>query len=143
MAMTMLGSAWPLRDSHSLLLRYGIVSAINIVGHQAILWTANSVWGWNGGWANAMAATVMCVPAYLLSRNWVWSVDGEHSVKDHILPFWIITVLGLLVSTAMAAGAEAAFGAGPAVNVAAFLGYLIVWVMKFLVLNRLFTRALH
>lgn len=120
------------------LIRYGAVSGVNIVGHQLILTIANSVIGIPGGPANAIAATFMSVPAYLLSRNWVWQVDGKHSVTGHVLPFWVITVLGLLVSTGMAALAQSLFGEGLAVNIAAFLGYFIVWVIKFLVLERLF-----
>ncbi|MDA3039127.1 MAG: GtrA family protein [Actinomycetota bacterium] len=123
------------------LIRYGAVSCVNIVGHQLILTIANSVMGVPGGPANAIAATIMCVPAYLLSRNWVWEVDGKHSVTGQVLPFWIITVVGLLVSTALAALAQSLFGKGLAVNAAAFLGYFLVWVMKFFVLERLFGRV--
>ncbi len=122
------------------LIRYGAVSGVNVVGHQLILTVANSVLGIPGGPANAIAATIMCVPAYILSRNWVWEVDGKHSVTGHVLPFWIITILGLVVSTGMAALAQSLFGEGLAVNAAAFLGYFIVWVIKFLVLERLFGR---
>ena len=122
------------------LLRYGAVSATNIVGHQVILSIANSGLDIPGGPANAIAAAIMSVPAYLLSRNWVWQVDGKHSIRGQVLPFWVITILGLVVSTAMAAGAQSIFGEGVAVNIAAFLGYFIVWVIKFLVLERLFGR---
>ena len=122
-----------------MLLRYGAVSGFNIVGHQSILFVANSFFDIDGGWANALAAGVMCVPAYLLSRNWVWQLEGEHSLARHVLPFWVITVVGLLVSTACAAGAQAAFGHGLAVNAAAFFGYFVVWVAKFFLLDRLFS----
>ena len=137
----MFGPESPLTDGQQVVARYGVVSAINIVGHQLMLFLANSVWGVPGGWANALAATLMCIPAYLLSRNWVWAVDGAHSISEHLLPFWVITIVGLLVSTGMAAGAEALFGAGLIVNAAAFAGYFIVWVAKFLILNRLFARV--
>ncbi len=140
MAMTLTSAASALTASHGLLGRYVAVSMVNIVGHQSLLWVANSVLGWSGGWANAAAASIMCVPAYFLSRNWVWAVDGEHSVRDQVLPFWVITILGLLVSSGFAAAAQSLFGAGIAVNIGAFIGYFFVWVLKFVVLNRLFTR---
>lgn len=127
-------------DDRIRLLRYGAVSGINIVGHQVILSVANSGLDIPGGPANAIAATIMSIPAYLLSRNWVWRVDGKHSMTGQVLPFWVITILGLVVSTAMAAAAQSIFGEGVAVNIAAFLGYFIVWVIKFLVLERLFGR---
>lgn len=118
--------------------RYLMVSAVNFFGHQAFLFLANSVWGWSGGVANVFAACVMSMPAYLLSRAWVWEVDGRHDMRRQVLPFWAITVLGLVVSTLFAAIADRVFGAGIAVNIASLVGYFIVWVAKFFMLDRLF-----
>ena len=118
--------------------RYLLVSAFNFVGHQGLLVLANSIWGWPGGAANIFAACVMSVPAYLLSRAWVWEVNGRHDMRRQILPFWAITVAGLVVSTVMAAVADRVFGAGLAVNLASLVGYFIVWVAKFFLLDRLF-----
>lgn len=114
------------------------MSTFNFLGHQALLFLANSVWGWSGGVANMFAAAVMSVPAYLLSRAWVWEVEGSHDMRRQVLPFWAITVLGLVVSTVFAAIADRIFGAGIAVNIASLIGYFIVWVAKFFLLGRLF-----
>lgn len=119
-------------------VRYVLVSAFNFTGHQAFLFLANSVWGWSGGVANVFAAGVMSIPAYLLSRAWVWEVDGDHDMRRHVLPFWAITAAGLVTSTILTALADAAFGAGLAVQVASLIGYFIVWVAKFFLLDRLF-----
>lgn len=121
--------------------RYLLVSAFNFVGHQGLLYVANSIWGWSGGVANMFAACVMSVPAYLLSRAWVWEVNGRHDMRRQVLPFWAITFAGLVVLTLMAAGADQAFGAGLAVNFASLVGYFIVWVAKFFLLDRLFGGA--
>jgi putative flippase GtrA len=115
------------------------VSAINFVGHQVLLFVANSVWGWQGGVANVFAACTMAGPAYVLSRAWVWEVDGKHDFRTEVLPFWAITLAGLLVSTLFAAIADRVFGAGVAVNLASIVGYFIVWVAKFFLLDRLFS----
>ncbi len=122
-------------------VRYLGVSGFNVVGHQALLFLANSVWGWTGGWANLFAASVMSIPAYLLSRRWVWQVDGKHDFRAEVLPFWVIALAGLVVSTALAAAAQALFGAGLAVNLASLVGYFIVWVAKFFLLGRIFNRS--
>ena len=118
--------------------RYLLVSAVNFIGHQTFLFLANSVWGWSGGIANIFAAIVMSVPAYLLSRAWVWEVEGGHDMRRHVLPFWAITLVGLVVSSLFAAAADRIFGAGIAVNIASLIGYFIVWVAKFFLLDRLF-----
>lgn len=118
--------------------RYLVVSAINFVNHQVILFVANSIWGWSGGWANGFAACISAVPAYFLSRSWVWEVQGRHSLRSEVAPFWTLALIGLLVSSAFAQSADWVLGAGLWVNVASTAGYFVVWVAKFFLLDRLF-----
>ncbi len=118
--------------------RYVIVSAINVLNHQIVLYVANSVWGWPGGWANAFAASVALVPAYFLTRTLVWSVNRSHSVRREVVPFFALALLGLVVSSGTSAVGQAIFGAGLFVNVASMIGYVGVWVAKFFVLERIF-----
>ena len=119
--------------------RYMAVSVVNVLNHQVVLFIANTVWGWPAGWSNVFAACVAAGPAYLLSRAWVWQVSGRHSFRAEVLPFWSLAVVGLLVSTLLAAGAGQLFGDGIVVNIASLIGYAIVWVAKFLVLHHVFT----
>lgn len=119
--------------------RYLVVSAVNVVNHQVLLALANSVWGWPGGWANAFAATIALVPAYFLTRAWVWTVNRAHSIRREVLPFFALAAAGLVVSSATSELADRAFGAGVAVNIASLLGYLIVWIAKFFILERIFS----
>jgi putative flippase GtrA len=118
--------------------RYIAVSAVNVVNHQILLRVANGMWGWPGGLANAFAATVALFPAYLLTRSWVWSVSGSHSVRREVVPFFILALLGLVVSSATSEMAERMFGAGLWVNVGSLIGYVGVWVLKFFILERIF-----
>lgn len=120
--------------------RYLVVSVINVINHQGLLLLANAGWGWSGGLANVFAACVAAVPAYLLSRYWVWEVRGRHSLRTEIIPFWTIALLGLLVSTAFAEAADRTLGAGLWVAAASFTAYFLVWILKFLVLDGLFVR---
>ncbi len=124
-----------------MLARYLLVSMFNIAAHQSVLFVLNKVMGWPGGWANACAALLVSIPAYFLSRNWVWEVDGDHDLRSQVVPFWIITIVGLVVSTAFAAAAEGAFGNGLPVNIASLFGYFVVWVGKFFLLDRLFASS--
>ena len=124
-------------------LRYVLVSVLNLVNHQVVLFLGHSVWGLSGGWANALAATVSAVPAYLLSKRWVWKSEGNYSLRDEIVPFWGIAVLGLVVSSLMAEAADRLFGSGLAVAVGSLIGYVIVWILKFVLLERMFARASH
>lgn len=119
--------------------RYVAVSVINIINHQTLLYVANSIWGWSGGWANVFAACVSAVPGYFLSRAWVWGRSGTHSWKGEVLPFWLIALAGLVVSSLLAEGADRLFQSALAVALASLIGYLIVWILKFFLLDRLFS----
>jgi putative flippase GtrA len=114
---------------------------LNVVNHQVLLNLANSGWGWSGGASNLFAAVVAAIPAYLLSRYWVWALRGAHSFRAEVLPFWIIALIGLAVSTSLAELADRFVGSGPAVALASLAGYGVVWVVKFMVLDGLFGQA--
>ncbi len=115
-----------------------MVSAVNVVNHQIILQLALRLWDWSGGWANAFAASTAAVPAYFMSRYWVWQVRGRSSLRDEVLPFWAIALLGLLVSSITAEVADRLFDEPLMVSAGSIAGYFIVWVAKFLLLDRLF-----
>ncbi len=134
----MLAEAWSGRGKTA--SRYLAVSVINIVNHQALLYLANSVWHWAGGWANVFAAMVAAIPAYLLSRAWVWEISGRHDWRTEVLPFWIIALLGMGVSSVFAEMADRWFGAGLVVNLASLVGYFLVWIAKFFLLDKVFVR---
>ncbi len=121
-----------------LAFRYLAVSILNVVNHQILLNLANSGWGWGGGVSNLFAAVIAAIPAYFITRYWVWNVRGSHSVRAEILPFWILSLAGLVISSGLAEGADRLFGAGLAVAMASMFGYFIVWVGKFVILDRLF-----
>lgn len=121
-------------------LRYLATSGINVVIHQSILQIAVRSVGLRGGPANLLAAVIVAFPAYLMSRWWVWQLDGKPSWKREIVPFWLISILGLVVSTATSAGADAAFDDPWLISVGSLVGYVIAWVLKFFVLDKLFTR---
>ncbi len=120
-------------------MRYLAVSVFNTVFSQSLLFTANSIWGWGGGWSNAFAAIVASIPAYLLSRAWVWEKSGSHSMAKEVVPFWVITFIGLGVSTLAAELADRQFGSGIWVNLASLTAYFVVWIAKFLLLDKLFS----
>ena len=119
--------------------RYLTVSLINVVNHQLVLQLAVNLWGWSGGVANAFAAMVAAVPAYFMSRYWVWERRGRSSLRSEIIPFWIIAILGLVVSSGTAEGADRLFENPLMISVGSLIGYFIVWVLKFVALNELFT----
>lgn len=123
------------------LFRYLVTSAINVINHQLLLQLAVRWWDWGGGAANIFAAMTSVIPGYLLSRYWVWEVTGRSSLRGEILPFWVIAIVGLVVSTVAAEAADRRFDEPLLISAASFTAYFGVWVVKFVVLNILFRRS--
>lgn len=130
-----------LLERRTLAGRYAAVSVVNVINHQALLNLANSGWGWSGGQANVFAAVIAAIPGYFLSRQWVWKMQGAHSIRDEIAPFWILALVGLVVSTVLAEAADRLFETWFWVAGASLFGYFLVWILKFIILDRLFDRA--
>lgn len=124
------------------LLRFGAVSAVNVVVTQSLLFGALTVLAWSGVASNIFAVTVSAVPAYLLSRYWVWQKRGRNHVFKEVIPFWSLAVLGLLLSTAAVWYVETNWDPHPLViNVTNLAAFGVIWVTKFLILDRLLFKA--
>jgi putative flippase GtrA len=130
-------------------VRYTLVSAIAALTSLIIL---TIVYGVLRLWTEVIStlfANVMAgIPSYILNRRWVWGKSGRSHIWREILPFWVMSLTGIgfalytatlahnfadahhlhhLARTILVVGA----------NVAAFG---VLWVLKFLILNRLFAQ---
>ncbi|HUS60801.1 MAG TPA: GtrA family protein [Acidimicrobiales bacterium] len=127
-------------------LRYGAVSAFNVVFGQSLLLVGFVALHWSARSANLFAAAVGVLPAYLLSRRWVWQRAGRSDLWREVAPFWAITLVGLVASTAAAGAGESVAKAftgsrstqSLVVMAATLLAFGIVWAVKFLMFDRLF-----
>jgi putative flippase GtrA len=128
-------------------LRYTLVSVISALTSLVILTIVYGVLRLWGEVVSTLFANVMAgIPSYILNRRWVWGKSGRSHVWREILPFWVMSLTGIgfalytaslahnyadahhlqhLARTVLVVGA----------NVAAFG---ILWILKFLILNRLF-----
>ncbi len=129
---------------HRKVLRYSAVSFIAVPMTQIILLVFQYGFGWNGLEANTMAVAVTVVPVYVLNRYWVWGKRDKNNFVTEILPFWGMTLLGLLISTLCVAYADSHFESPLMVNLANAFGFGLVWILKFAVLDRMmFGRERH
>lgn len=111
---------------------------MNIVVGQSLLYIFHAVLEWPGIAANALAVAVSSVPAYLLSRHYVWEQPrGGHSVGGEIAPFWILAFAGLALSTATVGVVDSLFGGTLSVQLANAAAFGALWIVRFLVLDRL------
>jgi putative flippase GtrA len=119
------------------LVRYsGASLAGTVVGQGSLLFFTAGL-DWPGVPANLASVTLGAVPNYLINRYWTWQKSGPNRLATEVLPFWIMTLLGLLVSTAFVAYADHRWGTPGAILLASMSGFALLWVAKFFVLDRL------
>ena len=128
-------------------IRYTMVSIISALTSLVILTLVFGVLRLWGEVVSTLFANVMAgIPSYYLNRRWVWGKGGRSHIWRELLPFWVMSITGIgfalytaslaqhfanahhlqhLARTVLVVGA----------NVAAFG---ILWILKFLILNRLF-----
>lgn len=127
---------------HKKVLRYSAVSFVAVPMTQIILIVFQYGLGWNGLEANTAAVAITVVPVYVMNRYWVWGKRDKNNFMTEILPFWLMTLLGLAISTLCVAFADSHFESPLMVNVANAFGFGMVWLLKFFVLDKaMFGRA--
>ncbi len=119
------------------LLRYCGVSAVNVVIGLSTLAFCHDVLGWTPVVSSISAWAVSTIPAYLLSRQWVWQQTGSHSVSAEIMPFWILALAGLAFSTLVVAIVATITDNTPLLLLGNLGAYGVVWVVKYLVIDNL------
>lgn len=117
-------------------VRFVAVSAINVPLGQAILWFCVNVLDWPGTVSNFVAVTITTIPAYLLTRYWVWGKKDKNRFTTEVLPFWIMALVGLILSTLAVAWVETFTDWKLAVNIASLSAFGVIWIAKFLILDR-------
>ena len=99
--------------------------------------------------ANVVATAVATVPSYHLNRRWTWGKRDASDVWREIMPFWVLSFAGLVLST-VAVALTASWLHGThlgeplhtlVILVAHLSGFGILWIAQFLLLERvLFAR---
>jgi len=128
---------WVRSPQGSKVIKFGAVSAFNVILGQVLLYGAQ-VWGdMSPVVANTFAVSVGTIPAYILSRYWVWEKRGKNQFMREVLPFWILALAGFAASTAAIWFVDNRWEPGPLViNLTSLAAYAVVWVVKFVVLDR-------
>ena len=93
--------------------------------------------------SNIISVTLGSIPNYLINRAWTFNKRDAHSFTREILPFWLMAVLGLVISTFAVAWADERWdGNTLALNAANLGSFGVLWVAKFFVLERVLFKPL-
>lgn len=121
----------------ALALKYSMVSVVGVVLGQSLLALFVDVLDHDPTWSNVAAVMLTAVPAFVLNKRWVWSADGKLSLRREVLPFWVFTAAGLLLSTGFVALADSiSDGNSLLIKLANLTGFGLLWVAKFLFLDK-------
>jgi putative flippase GtrA len=101
------------------------------------------------GFANVVATAIGAVPSFELNRRWVWRRTGPRSVRSEVVPFWLLSLAGLALSTltvslaASWAGSAGLDGTARtlAIELANLTAWGALWVAQFVVLDRFLFHA--
>lgn len=122
------------------IMRYCGVSVVNVIVGQSILAFCLVVLEFGGVLSQFVSATLSAIPAYILSRRWVWKQRGKDSFRTEVLPFWTMAVIGLTFAVTCIAIMER-FTDQPIVIMATSLAaFGVVWVGKYFVLDKIMWR---
>jgi putative flippase GtrA len=131
-------------DAHrSKFLRYAGVSCVTVPIGQFLLFLFNTGFGWPAAAANLLAVSLASIPAYLLNRRWVWGKRGPHSFVNEVLPFWIMALAGLLLSTLAVAVVASRWDNALAIAAANLLAFGVLWIIRYVIMDQWLFRVIH
>lgn len=119
------------------LLRYCGVSVINVISGQAVLAFCLAVLDFRAVPSQVTAAMLSAIPAYILSRRWVWKQSGRDSFRNEVLPFWTMALIGLVFAVTSIAIVEQFTENTLVLMFTSLAAYGVVWVAKYFVLDKL------
>lgn len=124
--------------------KYSMTSVVGVVMGQSLIFFFASIIKMQWGWANFWSVAIATLPTYYMSRQWVWQKRGKSSIYAEVIPFWVMTFLGLLLSTIAVVFLEGRYPHNRLLaNVGNFVGFGVLWLAKFFILDRILFKVTH
>jgi putative flippase GtrA len=122
-------------------LRYAGVSALFLPISQILL-QVFGLWLNDYTAASLLAAAIATFPNFFANKHFVWRVTSRENLHRQMLVFWVTVMLGVSLATLLthliehATAGQTRLVGGAAVLAAQLMGYGLVWVGRFLILDR-------
>jgi putative flippase GtrA len=131
------------------IIRYSTVSVISALTSLVILTIVFGVLRlWSEVYSTLFSNVLAGIPSYFLNRRWVWKKSGRSHVWREIVPFWVMSIIGIVFALFVARWAHN-YAVGHhfhhlartvlivGANIAAFG---VLWLLKLVILNRIFAQ---
>jgi putative flippase GtrA len=125
------------------LAKYSAASVVAVSVGQPVFWICNGLLGWDAIISNLVSVSAGAVPNYLINRRWTWSQTGKNRLWGEIVPFWAMSALGVILSVVAVNYADDRWHSTPINAIAQLAGFGVLWLAKFLVLDRVMWRIVH
>jgi putative flippase GtrA len=121
------------------------VSVVSTVVSVTILVAATVGLGMAAWMANVVATAIATVPSYHLNRRWTWGRRDASDMWREILPFWVLSFMGLVLSTIAVALTDSWTSgehfSSPVFHTLVLLtahlsGFGVLWIAQFIILDR-------
>jgi putative flippase GtrA len=122
-------------------LRYTVVAVAFLPIGQGLLQVLGP-WLDNYTAASLVAAAIATVPNFFANKHFVWRMRSHQDLHRQMFVFWVTVMLGVLLATLFTYFVEkvvadqATLLRGMAVLCAQIIGFGIVWVGRYLILDR-------
>lgn len=123
-------------DYGAKLIRFGGVTIVSTVIGLSMFAVGLYVFGFNGVQSNFLSVLASTPPSYMLNRHWVWGKSGESSVSREVGPFWIMALLGFIISTTVVFIADIQTDSRPLLLIAQMCAFGGLWLLKFFFLEK-------
>jgi putative flippase GtrA len=131
-------------------LRYAGVSVVFVpVGQVLIQSLGRFVFDRDYTKASLASAAVLTLPNFFANKIFVWRDTNRDRLRTQVVVFWIAAMLGVSLATYFTwliekvVADESALVEGAAVFGAQLLGFGLIWVARFLVLDRWLFKVTH
>ena len=103
---------------------------------QTILRVCYDLLGWSGLVSNLVAFLIANIPVYHLNRSWVWDRYGPSRWGRELLPFWLVSLAGLALSSLTVGLVDRVTDNGWFITAASVGAFGTVWLVKYAVCDK-------
>lgn len=130
-------------------IRYAGVSAIFVPIGQLMVQVLNYFTHYEAWKCILITASILTIPNYFANKLYVWRYTSKDKLRTQILVFWVAAMLGTGFAMGLATISEhltreaSKFWQGAWLFVAQLTGYGIVWVARYVFLDRWLFKVTH
>lgn len=131
-------------------MRYAGVSVVFVpIGQVLIQLLGKFAFDRNYTFASIVAALILTLPNFFANKFFVWKETSSENLRTQVLVFWIAAIIGVTFATGLTWIVEqqvhdkAAWIEAGAVFCAQLIGFGVVWVGRYLILDRWIFKVTH